>query len=96
MAFVRSGKKFDLIAMALVVDLAKDQFEEFPEGLGLLESLIARDVVVASPERKKQGIGCSGLELVEARTILVLLASAKLWQVRTSSMLTVPSLTTRR
>ena len=44
--------ELDFLGIALVPNLAENQFKQFPKRVRLLESLISRDVVGAPPESK--------------------------------------------
>ena len=56
MPFIGARVKLHVVVVLLVVDLAENQLQQFPEGLGFLESLIAGDIVVTAAKSKQQGI----------------------------------------
>lgn len=64
-----TGKKLHIIVMLLVVDFAKDEFQQFPKRLRFLETLIACDIVVAAPEGEQERVRCSQFQLIEARSL---------------------------
>ena len=55
-AFVRGSEKLYLITVTLIVNLAEDQLQKFPERLRLLQPLIACDVVVTPPKREEERV----------------------------------------
>lgn len=63
------------------MNLAEDQFQQFPEGFGFLQALVACNVVVATPEGEQQRIGGRRLQLVEARALGVFVGLAVAGQV---------------
>src|SRR5690606_31865984 len=81
-AFMATGVELHLVIVAFVVYLAEDQFQQFPESLWLLETLIASDIVVAAAKREQQGVRCGGFELIKPGAILGLVLHAELWNVR--------------
>ena len=82
MPFIGASVKLHLVALLLVVDLAEDQFQQFPERLRFLKSLVARDVVVTATESEQQGIRSSWLELVEPRTVFLFVVAPELRNIR--------------
>ena len=47
------GKELNLAAIPLIVNFAKDELQQLPEGLRLRKPLIASDVVVATTKCEK-------------------------------------------
>ena len=64
------------------MDLAEDDLEQFPERLGLLQSLVARDVVVATAEGEEQRVRRCGFQLVEPRAFRLVLRASTARDVR--------------
>ena len=80
--FGGAGVKFQIGVFPLIVDLAENELEQFPKGLWLLQPLVARDVIVAAAESKKQRVAGGGLKLIEPRALGFILVAAKSGKVR--------------
>jgi hypothetical protein len=66
-------EELHLLRLTLVLDLAEDQLEELPKSFRLLQSLVAGDVVVAASEGEEKSVARGGFQLLEPRSLHVLL-----------------------